>query len=61
MAPSMRTPLGDEKAVLSCQQQLQEIMPLSICFALSVAMGNLILGPNDRRDRRLEAACHFDA
>ncbi|CAK9062300.1 unnamed protein product [Durusdinium trenchii] len=34
---------GDEKAVLSCQQQLQEIMPLSICFALSVAMGNLSL------------------
>eukprot|EP00913_Durusdinium_trenchii_P035514 g33234.t1 len=29
---------GDEKAVLSCQQQLQEIMPLSICFALSARL-----------------------
>ena len=35
---------GDEKAGLTFQQQLKEIMPLSICFALSVAMGNLLLG-----------------
>lgn len=34
---------GDEKAGLTFQQQLKEIMPLSICFALSVAMGNLSL------------------
>ena len=35
---------GDEKAGLTFQQQHKEIMPLSICFALSVAMGNLLLG-----------------
>ena len=35
---------GDEKAGLTFQQQLKEIMPLSICFALSVGMGNLLLG-----------------
>eukprot|EP00438_Fugacium_kawagutii_P025885 Skav233695 [mRNA] locus=scaffold1927:304383:322906:+ [translate_table: standard] len=34
----------DEKAGLTFQQQIREILPLSICFALSVAMGNLLLG-----------------
>lgn len=34
---------GDEKAGLTIKQQMQQIMPLSICFALSVAMGNLWL------------------
>ena len=34
---------ADAEAGLTYQQQLKEIMPLSTCFALSVAMGNMSL------------------
>lgn len=34
---------GDTEAGLTYEQQLKEIMPLSACFALSVALGNMSL------------------
>jgi len=38
-----RSPTDKKRVVLTLEQQYRKIAPLSICFALSVAMGNLSL------------------